>query len=80
MRAQSMLVQHLRIGTGGGEITRLTWYQTIGQGQNPANITPNGAFTVGSGTVTIPVGSASPPHPTMSTKTTMRTLRMANPP
>jgi hypothetical protein len=49
---------HLRIGTGGGEITRLTWYQTLGQGQNPANITPNGAFTVGSGAVTLPVGSA----------------------
>ncbi|XYI02265.1 hypothetical protein ACMHYB_21815 [Sorangium sp. So ce1128] len=49
---------HLRIGTGGGEITRLTWYQKIPPTQNPANITPDGWFTVGSGAVTVPGGSA----------------------
>lgn len=49
---------HLRIGTDGSEITRLTWYQTIPSGQNPANVTPNGTFTVGSGPVTVPGGDA----------------------
>ncbi|WP_437998841.1 hypothetical protein WMF26_01450 [Sorangium sp. So ce185] len=49
---------HLRIGTAGGEITRLTWYQTIPTGQNPANVTPSGTFTTGSGAVTVPGGSA----------------------
>ncbi|WP_437929869.1 hypothetical protein WMF37_11625 [Sorangium sp. So ce291] len=49
---------HLRIGTGNGKITRLTWYQTIPTGQSPANITPSGTFTTGSGAVTVPSGSA----------------------
>ncbi|KYG08026.1 hypothetical protein BE21_25945 [Sorangium cellulosum] len=49
---------HLRIGTGNGKITRLTWYQTLPTGQSPANITPNGTFTAGSGAVTVPSGSA----------------------
>lgn len=49
---------HLRIGTAGGEITRLTWYQTIPSAQSPANVTPSGTFTVGSGAVTVPSGDA----------------------
>lgn len=49
---------HLRIGTGNGEITRLTWYQTIPAGQNPANVMPSGTFTPGFGAVTVPSGSA----------------------
>ncbi|WP_437317493.1 hypothetical protein [Sorangium sp. So ce385] len=49
---------HLRIGTGNGKITRLSWYQTIPTGQNPANVTPSGTFTTGSGAVTVPSGSA----------------------
>ncbi|WP_437315056.1 hypothetical protein [Sorangium sp. So ce385] len=48
----------LRIATGGGEITRLTWYQALPLGQNPANLTPDGTFAAGSGAVTVPSGSA----------------------
>ncbi|WP_437971435.1 hypothetical protein WMF04_19955 [Sorangium sp. So ce260] len=49
---------HLRVGVGGGEITQLTWYQTIPVAQSPANIAPNGLFALGSGAVTVPNGSA----------------------
>lgn len=45
---------HLRIGVDSGEISRLTWYQLIVSSQPPVNINPQGAFTVGSGSVTIP--------------------------
>lgn len=48
--------QHLRIGVSGGEISRLTWYQTIPSAQSPANLVLNGEAQVGSGSVGIPTG------------------------
>ncbi|AUX23884.1 uncharacterized protein SOCEGT47_044140 [Sorangium cellulosum] len=48
---------HLRIAVNGGEISGLTWYQTIPAAQTPTNIALNGTFTVGSGSVVVPQGS-----------------------
>jgi len=48
---------HLRVAVDtNGNITRLTWYQTIPSNQTPANVTPGGLFTVGSGDVSVPSG------------------------
>ncbi|WP_437569996.1 hypothetical protein [Sorangium sp. So ce542] len=49
---------HLRVGVDGGEISRLTWYQTVPAAQSPANLAPSGLFSVGSGAVAVPNGSA----------------------
>lgn len=46
---------HLRIIDDSSEITRITWYQTI-VGESPANVTPDGTFTAGTGSVSVPSG------------------------
>lgn len=45
----------LRIKVVSGEITRVTWYQTIST-QSPTNIAPAGTFTPAEGSVTVPNG------------------------
>lgn len=47
---------HLRIKTDAGEILRVTWYQTVDHDGDPKNVTPDGTYTVSSGSVPIPSG------------------------
>src|SRR5262249_16690263 len=49
--------QGLRLFTAGvsGRITRIVWYQALTSG-SPANITPGGTFSVGSGAFGVPSG------------------------
>lgn len=47
---------YLRIKTDSGEISRLTWYQTVDDNAAPANVTPELTFSAVSGSVGIPSG------------------------
>lgn len=47
---------HLRVKYESGAITRLTWYQVISSHDSPANLTPDGTFTPGTGSVSVPYG------------------------
>lgn len=49
---------YLRISKAliGSILTRVVWYQVLASGSSPANITPNGTFSVVSGSVTPPSG------------------------
>lgn len=52
--------QHLRIHkNGNGTISRVTWYQSIPSSSTPANISPSGTFTTGSGTVSAGSGQTA---------------------
>lgn len=46
---------HLRIRVQSGEVTRLTWYQTLTH-QSPQNAAPNGTFSAVGGEVKVPDG------------------------
>jgi hypothetical protein len=46
----------LRIKAEAGEVTRLTWYQTIDEETAPENVGPDGTFTAVSGSVSVPSG------------------------
>jgi hypothetical protein len=48
--------QHLRIGITSGQVSRLTWYQTIPQNETPENLVLGSSAEVGSGSVGIPSG------------------------
>lgn len=46
---------HLRVKVESGEITRLVWYQILGN-QSPANVAPNGTYEAAGGSVSVPSG------------------------
>jgi len=46
---------HLRIKVESGEITRLVWYQILGN-QSPANVAPDGTYEAVGGSVSVPSG------------------------
>jgi hypothetical protein len=46
----------LTASTSPASLERVTWYQVIASTATPYNLTPNGAFTLGASSVTVPSG------------------------
>lgn len=48
--------QHLRIAVSSGEVSRITWYQTLPTNEDPENLVLDPVMEVGSGSVGVPTG------------------------